>query len=260
MTGADDGLAPRRSTRSRPAPTSSAGSASRPSRDEPLARFTTMRVGGPADLFAVVHNAFELRGARPVRARRARSRTSSSGGAATSSSRDARDPRPRHPGPGRGVARRRRPLPRRRRRPDGPGRDRDPGGRADRASSSGSRSRARSAARCGPTPAPTAPRRAGGPRVGDASCSRDGTERERAGRRARPRATATAGSRTQPRRPASPPRSSSARRSGSTPADPDVIKARLDDIRRWRQAHQPLGMPVGRLACSATPTATRRAG
>lgn len=32
------------------------------SRAEPLARFTTMRVGGPADLFAVAHNAFELRG------------------------------------------------------------------------------------------------------------------------------------------------------------------------------------------------------
>ncbi len=32
------------------------------SRDEPLARFTTMRVGGPADLFAMAHNAFELRG------------------------------------------------------------------------------------------------------------------------------------------------------------------------------------------------------
>ncbi len=32
------------------------------SRDEPLARFTTMRVGGPADLFAVAHNVFELRG------------------------------------------------------------------------------------------------------------------------------------------------------------------------------------------------------
>jgi len=30
-------------------------------RDEPLARFTTMRVGGPADLFVVAHNAFELR-------------------------------------------------------------------------------------------------------------------------------------------------------------------------------------------------------
>jgi UDP-N-acetylmuramate dehydrogenase len=32
------------------------------SRDEPLARSTTMRVGGRADLFAVAHNAFELRG------------------------------------------------------------------------------------------------------------------------------------------------------------------------------------------------------
>jgi UDP-N-acetylenolpyruvoylglucosamine reductase len=31
------------------------------SRDESLARFTTMRVGGPADLFAIVHNAHELR-------------------------------------------------------------------------------------------------------------------------------------------------------------------------------------------------------
>jgi UDP-N-acetylmuramate dehydrogenase len=31
------------------------------SRDEPLARFTTMRVGGPADLFVTAHNAFELR-------------------------------------------------------------------------------------------------------------------------------------------------------------------------------------------------------
>ncbi len=28
-----------------------------------------------------------------------------------------------------------------------------------------------------------------------------------------------------------------------TPADADTIKARLDDIRRWRQAHQPLGLP-----------------
>ena len=31
------------------------------SRAEPLSRFTTMRVGGPADLFAEVHNLFELR-------------------------------------------------------------------------------------------------------------------------------------------------------------------------------------------------------
>ena len=27
------------------------------------------------------------------------------------------------------------------------------------------------------------------------------------------------------------------------PATPDEIKERLDDIRRWRQAHQPLGIP-----------------
>jgi UDP-N-acetylmuramate dehydrogenase len=28
-----------------------------------------------------------------------------------------------------------------------------------------------------------------------------------------------------------------------TPAEPDTIKGRLDEIRRWRQAHQPLGLP-----------------
>jgi UDP-N-acetylmuramate dehydrogenase len=40
------------------------------SRAEPLARFTTMRVGGPADLYAEVRNLFELRGiVRYARAR-----------------------------------------------------------------------------------------------------------------------------------------------------------------------------------------------
>lgn len=34
----------------------------RADRDVPLAKHTTMRVGGPADLFAVAHNGFELRG------------------------------------------------------------------------------------------------------------------------------------------------------------------------------------------------------
>src|SRR6185369_3882373 len=40
------------------------------SRDEPLGRFTTMRVGGPADLFATVHNTHALRAI--VRGARAR--------------------------------------------------------------------------------------------------------------------------------------------------------------------------------------------
>ena len=101
------------------------------SRDEPLARFTTMRVGGPADLFATVHNAFELRAL--VRfARRARSRSRCWGGGATSSS----------PTPGSAASSsrsgprargRRRALHRRGRRADGPRRDRDPEGRPDRA-------------------------------------------------------------------------------------------------------------------------------
>ena len=33
------------------------------------------------------------------------------------------------------------------------------------------------------------------------------------------------------------------RASVSSPASEDEIKARLDDIRHWRQAHQPLGLP-----------------
>ena len=31
-----------------------------------------------------------------------------------------------------------------------------------------------------------------------------------------------------------------------TPAEPDAIATALDEIRHWRQAHQPLGMPSGR--------------
>ena len=34
-----------------------------------------------------------------------------------------------------------------------------------------------------------------------------------------------------------------AARFGLEPAEADLIKERLDDIRRWRQAHQPLGLP-----------------
>ena len=57
-----DAAAGRRSTRSRCRDRrSSAGSGSRPRATSRSARFTTMRVGGPADLFATAHNAFELR-------------------------------------------------------------------------------------------------------------------------------------------------------------------------------------------------------
>ena len=126
------------------------------SRDEPLARFTTMRVGGPADLFAVAHNAFELRGLVKF----ARSRGLPARGPRAGQQR--RHQRRRRAGPGH-------PEPRRgRRRSPTSGWSRSPGcrwraprptrsGPACRASSSGSRSRARSAARCGPTRAPTTP-------------------------------------------------------------------------------------------------------
>ena len=146
------------------------------SRDEPLARFTTMRVGGPADLFAVVHNLFELRGlVRFARSRaiplfilgpRQRPRDQRRRASAAWWSRTARRA-PRStasaltPTP---ACRWRAPRPRPRRRPR-------PG------SSTGSRSRARSAARSGRTRArTTATRPACSSRR--RSCWRDGTERE----------------------------------------------------------------------------------
>ena len=124
-----------------------------------------MRVGGPADLFATVHNVYELR----ALIRFARSRDlplTLLGRGSNVVIADAGHPRPRRPEPGRGHAgsratdvhrrggRRRWPArrPRRRR-------------RACPGSSSGWRSRARSAAPSGRMPAPTA-RRRGGPRIG----------------------------------------------------------------------------------------------
>ena len=77
------------------------------SRDEPLARFTTMRVGGPADLFATVHNALELRAlVRFARTRGLPHFVLGRGSDLVIA--DAGDPRPGHPGPGRGIAHRRR--------------------------------------------------------------------------------------------------------------------------------------------------------
>ena len=67
------------------------------SRDEPLARFTTMRVGGPADLFAEVHNLFELRAL--VRFARPRELPALRPGAGLRPGHQRRrGPRPGHPG------------------------------------------------------------------------------------------------------------------------------------------------------------------
>ncbi len=75
----------------------------------------------------------------------------------------------------------------------------------------------------------------------------DGTETDRPGRRPRPglpRQPVQARRRGTPPTPRDSPRDvvvDATFRLAS--ADPDVIKARLDEIRHWRQAHQPLGLP-----------------
>ena len=90
------------------------------SRDEPLARFTTMRVGGPADLYAAAHNVFELRAlVKFARARGIPYTLLGRGSDVVISDAGVRGPP--GPRPGRGPRDRRRP-PRRRGRPaDGEG-------------------------------------------------------------------------------------------------------------------------------------------
>ena len=212
------------------------------SRDEPLARFTTMRVGGRADLFAVAHNAFELRGARQARPEPRRARTWSSGGGATwssptpasagSSSRSGpRAPRSATSG---SSPRRACRWPAPRRSPRAPG---CPG------SSSGWRSRAPSAAPSGRTPAPTS-RTSRAILESAQVLTADGTEARldaaelglgyRDSRLKHPPAGG----------PAEVVLTASFR---LVPATPDEIRDRLDEIRRWRQAHQPLGHPERRV-------------
>ena len=73
----------------------------------------------------------------------------------------------------------------------------------------------------------------------------DGTEADRPGRRPRPRLPRQpVQARRDPDAPPVPPSSSSTRPSASRRPIRDAIKARLDEIRRWRQAHQPLGLPT----------------
>ena len=101
-------------------------------RDSPLAKLTTMRVGGPADLLATAHNTFELRGADPVRAIARSCRTDPAGPGQQHGDHRSRRARPRGPRPGRGQPRRRRALRRRGRRPDGARRHGDAARRPDR--------------------------------------------------------------------------------------------------------------------------------
>ena len=209
-------------------------------RDEPLARFTTMRVGGPADLFAVAHNAFELRGARAVRSGpldpahdprpRQQPRHQRRG-----------DSRPRGPRPIRGIERGRRPLPGGRGRAHGAGGDRDAAGRPRR-----------------PRVRPRDPGHRGRRRLGERGRPR---ERHGAGARVRHAAPAPTGPRPcfPPPSSASPTATAASRTRAASrlgpgeivlsavfhlrPADPGEIKSRLDEIRRWRREHQPLGIP-----------------
>ena len=116
-----------------------------------------MRVGGPADLFAVVHNAFELRALIKFARTRAIPYTILGRGSRRRH-RGRGDPGAGHPGPSGGVAVDGDRLPRRGGRRDGARRDRDPEGGAHRPRVRARDPRAPSAARCGRTPGHTTPR------------------------------------------------------------------------------------------------------
>ena len=207
------------------------------SRDEPLARFTTMRVGGPADLFATVHNIFELRSiVRFARARDIPHLVLGRGSDVVISDRGVR-----------GLVIQ----------------DRAEGSRVD-----GDRYTAEAG-----TPmarAATESQKAGltglefglaiPGSVGGAVWANAGAhEADIAGVLVSARVLDAEGreaivpagelglayrdSRLKHGRPGTAPELVLEATFQLSPADPDVIKARLDDIRRWRQAHQPLGLP-----------------
>ena len=207
------------------------------SRDEPLARFTTMRVGGPADLFATVHNIFELRSiVRFARARDIPHLVLGRGSDVVISDRGVR-----------GLVIQ----------------DRAEGSRVD-----GDRYTAEAG-----TPmarAATESQKAGltglefglaiPGSVGGAVWANAGAhEADVAGVLVSARVLDAEGqeaivpagelglayrdSRFKHGLPGTAPELVLEATFQLSPADPDVIKARLDDIRRWRQAHQPLGLP-----------------
>ena len=207
------------------------------SRDEPLARFTTMRVGGPADLFATVHNLFELRAlVRFARSRSIPHMVLGRGSDLVISDRGIR-----------GLVIQ----------------DRAEGSRieGDRYTADAGVPMARAA---------TETQKAGltglefglaiPGTVGGAVWANAGAhESDMAGVLASARVLDGAGtetivpveelglayrdSRFKGERGEGPPDLILDATFRLEPADPDTIKARLDDIRRWRQAHQPLGLP-----------------
>lgn len=207
------------------------------SRDEPLARFTTMRVGGPADLFATAHNAFELRAlVRFARQRELPHFILGRGSDLVISDRGIR-----------GLVIQ----------------DRAEGSRFDgeRYTADAGVPMARAA---------TETQKAGltglefglaiPGTVGGALWANAGAhESDVAGILESARVLDAAGSesvvpaadlglayrdsRFKHRAGDGPPELILDATFGLAPADPDVIKGRLDDIRRWRQAHQPLGLP-----------------
>ena len=207
------------------------------SRDEPLARFTTMRVGGPADLFATAHNAFELRAlVRFARQRELPHLILGRGSDLVISDRGIR-----------GLVIQ----------------DRAEGSRFD-----GERYRADAGVPM--ARAATETQKAGltglefglaiPGTVGGAVWANAGAhESDVAGILESARVLDAAGSesvvpvadlglayrdsRFKHGGGEGPPELILDATFGLAPADPDVIKGRLDDIRRWRQAHQPLGLP-----------------
>jgi UDP-N-acetylmuramate dehydrogenase len=186
------------------------------SRDEPLARFTTMRVGGPADLFAVVHNAFELRAlVRFARSRSIPHLLIGRGSDLVISDRGVR-----------GLVIQ----------------DRAEGSRLD-----GERYTAEAGVPM--ARAATETQRAGlsglefglaiPGTVGGAVWANAGAhDADVAGVLESVRVLLGDGSEA-----GAPPELVVEATFRLSPAEPDVIRARLDEIRRWRQAHQPLGLP-----------------
>jgi UDP-N-acetylmuramate dehydrogenase len=207
------------------------------SRDEPLARFTTMRVGGPADLFASVHNAFELRAlVRFARSRAIPHLVLGRGSDVVISDRGVRGLVIQDRAEGSTV--------------DGDRYTADAGVPMARAATESQR-----AGLTGLEFGLAIPGTVGGAVWANAGAH----ESDIAGVLVSARVLDAAGSETivpaaelglsyrdsrfKHPTPDGPTELILAATFQLAPAEPDTIKARLDDIRRWRQAHQPLGLP-----------------